>query len=270
MGIKSSHFKLCHKFFTSTLIIICFTWIIPYEAQAFKFTNEICKEYGLGKNWYCEKKAENQDNALTAIDILESSIPPEQKAIKINELWERQRKIAVITGKREDLERFLVTHRLIADKGVGFARKIQHLIDTNPTFSASESYYKSISEEAIKEAEKQAILQASRGRYGLVFVYNSTCPHCIRQLPIIQSFKAAYRFKTLGISTDNNFFKGLDENIVDEQVVNDPNIQSIPTILLLDKQSPAKIFISKGLTTLDELEARIANRIMEREDAENN
>lgn len=251
------------------MLLACFIWIISHDAQAFKFTNEICEEYGLGQNWYCEKYSENEESPTTASDILNSDIPPEQKAIKINELWEKQRKVAAITGKKEDLQRFLVTHRFIADKGVSFAKNIQHLIDTSPEFSGSDSYYKSISDEFIKKSEKQAILQASNKRYGLVFIYNSSCLHCIRQLPIIRNFRLAYRFKILGISTDNNFFEEMDENIADENVFLDPNIQSIPTILLLDKQNPAKIFISKGLITLDELEERIANRIMERENASN-
>jgi conjugal transfer pilus assembly protein TraF len=237
---------------------------ISQEVQAFKFTNKVCEEYGLGKNWYCQED-ENQSDTLTANDILESSLPPEQQAIKLNELWEQQRKIAVITGKEEDIKNFLITHRLIAAHGVDFARKIQHLIDTKPEFSSSESYYKRISDEAIKSEKKQTILQSSNKRYALVFVYNSSCMHCSRQLPIIQKFKSVYRFKTLGITTDNNFFEGLDENLVDEQVFADPNVQAIPTILLLDKLSPERIFISKGLITLDELESRIANRIMERE-----
>jgi conjugal transfer pilus assembly protein TraF len=250
------------------VIVLCISiscvLLISQEAQAFKFTNEICNEYGLGKNWYCEEER-NQDDTLTANDILESSLPPEQKAIKLNELWEYQRKVAVITGKAEDITNFLITQRQIAARGVDFARKIQHLIDTKPEFSSSESYYKSISDEAIKSAEKQTILQSSDERYALVFVYNSSCMHCSRQLPIIQKFKSVYKFKTLGITTDNNFFEGLDENIVDENVFRDPTVQSIPTILLLDKQNPAKIFISNGLITLDELESRIANRILERE-----
>jgi len=251
-------------------ILFCFQAVASNEAQAFKFTEKICLEYGLGRNWYCEQEDENKNRNITANDILNSNIPPEQKALKLNELWEKQRKIAVITGKKEDLERFLITQRLIAEKGVDFARSIQHIIDTTPQFSISQSYYKSISDESIRESEKQAILDVSKKRYALVFIYNSNCPHCLRQLPIIKNFRLIHKFKVLGISLDDNYFDGLDENVTDEKIFLDPNVQSFPTVLLLDKQSPAKIFISNGLITLDKLEERIVDRVTERENATNN
>lgn len=69
----------------------------------------------------------------------------------------------------------------------------------------------------------------------------------------------------LGITSDGNNFRWFDENIVDENVTNDPMVQAYLTILLLNKQKPAKILISKGLTNLDELEERIATKIKERE-----
>src|ERR1700722_8736743 len=108
------------------LTVFCSQVILSTDALAFRFTEKVCQEYGLGKNWYCEKD-EEKANDITANDILEADIPPEQKAIKINELWERQRKIAVITGKREDIERFYITQRFIAKKGIDFARNVQHL-----------------------------------------------------------------------------------------------------------------------------------------------
>jgi conjugal transfer pilus assembly protein TraF len=248
------------------LSILCSQIACSTDAYAFKFTSKICQEYGLGTNWYC-KKDEEKATDVTANDILESPLPSEEKAVQLNALWEKQRKIAVISGKKEDLEQFLITHWLIAEKGVDFARNIQHLISTNPQYSNSQSYYKNISDEAIRESEKQVILRSSNKRYGLVFVYDSSCPHCIRQLPIIRRLKTDYKFSILGISLDENYLEGLDENITDESILQDPNVQSVPTVLLLDKQNPAKIFISKGLTTLDELEERIAGRIMEVENA---
>jgi conjugal transfer pilus assembly protein TraF len=72
----------------------------------------------------------------------------------------------------------------------------------------------------------------------------------------------------MGISVDGNSFVDLNENIVDENITNDPMVQAFPTILLLDKKRPAKIFISKGLTSLADLEEKITRRIKEREDEE--
>jgi F plasmid transfer operon protein len=141
---------------------------------AFRFTDHTCKEYNLGSSWYCkseEKKAENEVDEITADKILGLPVAPEQKAIMLNALWEVQTKRAVITGDKADLKRFLETHRLIASKGVNFARNIHNLIETTPAFSNDQSYLRNIAESAMKDYElKQTLLNASQ-KYALVFVY---------------------------------------------------------------------------------------------------
>lgn len=255
-------------------VIVAVMLFNPIISLAFKFTPEVCREYGLGSNWYCaqEKPEEeqNKQNAdISAQDILDSNIAPETKATLLNELWETQRKSAVITGEREEIQKFLTTHNLITERGINFAKKVQKVIETNPKLANSESYYKNITEASLKDKEKIEVLRNAANRYGLVFVYSSGCHHCSRQLPIITKFREEYKFKIIGITIDKNYFAGLDENITDNSVINDPMVQVFPTILLLDKKQPEKIFIAKGLTTLDELEQRIVSRIKERENAQN-
>lgn len=253
---------------STNCIILVVIGLSYFQAHAFEFTPEVCERYGLGKHWYCEQKEEAQEAETTANDVLQSTIPPEQKAVKLNELWEKQRKVAVITQKESDIYKFLDTHNLIVSRGIGFARNVQRLIESNPKYSNSQSYYRNVADEELKEAQKQEILSNASQRYGLVFVYSSGCPYCARQLPVLFKLKQSHGFKILGISADGEHFEGLDETISNPGIVNDPNIQSFPTIMLLDKQKPAKIFISKGLTTLDELTDRIVNRIKEREAAD--
>ncbi len=134
--------KFSH-FLSPILIASIILLIIAEKAYAFKFTAKICEEYNLGKNWYCEEKEENKDDKdreVTANDILSSSILPEEKAVKINELWELQRKRAVITGEKKDLEKFLETQFIIAQKGVDFARNIQLITESNPKWLCSGRY----------------------------------------------------------------------------------------------------------------------------------
>ena len=70
----------------------------------------------------------------------------------------------------------------------------------------------------------------------------------------------------MGVTPGEQYFAGLDENITDVTVANDPLVKAWPTILLLDKKAHKKIFIAKGLTTLDDLEEKVANRIKAREE----
>jgi conjugal transfer pilus assembly protein TraF len=246
-------------------LIIIFICLIHSQCFAFKFTPETCQKYGLGKYWYCENLIKENQHETSAKDIMESSLLSEEKAYQLNQLWEKQRQRAVITAKREDIEKFLETHNLIINKGIDFAKITQNLIENSPILASSESYYKNLSDQKIKEQEKDTTLANAHKRYGLVFIYSSTCSHCHRQLPIILSLLDKYKLKVMGISVDGNYFADLNENITDNNIVNDPLVQAFPTILLLDKKHPAKIFISKGLTSLDTLEEKIVRRIMERE-----
>ncbi len=249
------------------LILIITLCAFATQALAFKFTPEICQKYSLGKNWYCESaKIEEGQNELSAKDIMNANIAPEEKATQLNSLWEVQRKRAVITEKKSEIMKFLETHNLIINKGIDFAKNAQNLIEATPMLAGSSSYLKNMHEQDIKDQERNDILENSNKRYGLVFVYSSSCQHCHRQLPII--LKLQSKLKVMGISVDGNYFEGLNENIVDENIANDPLVQAYPTILLLDKKNPAKIFISKGLTSLSELEEKIVKRIQEHENEE--
>ena len=251
--------------FIVTLIFVNITLFLPYTSNAFEFTEEICKKYGLGSNWHCIASQEKEEDGMTASDILNSDIPAEQKAITLNQLWDAQIKRATITGSKKDIGQFIETHNLITAKGIEFSRNVQKVIESSPQLFNSESYYKNAVDTQIKQEEIKDILAGASKRYGLVMVYSSQCHHCGRQLPITLGFCREYGFSLLGITTDGNAFPGFDENIVDESITNDPLVQAYPTILLLDRENPAKIFISKGLTTFDELEERIAAKIKERE-----
>jgi conjugal transfer pilus assembly protein TraF len=261
--------KLSLVLYLSSLFI---TMICPSDSQAFVFDEKACLEYGLGKNWRCESKEnlsdEDKQNNITANDILESKISPEEKATRLNELWEVQRKRAVITEDKKEIERFLETHNIIVDKGVNFSKHVQKIIDNNPKLANSQSYYKNRVEEEIKDEEKDEILNRAKLRYGLAFIYSSSCTHCGKQFPIILEFKKKYKLNVLGITMDEHYFEGLDENIVDPNIANDPMIVALPTMILVDKQNPTKLFIAKGITSFSDLEDKIVNKIKEQEENE--
>jgi conjugal transfer pilus assembly protein TraF len=183
----------------------------------------------------------------------------------LNQLWEVQRKRAVITGKKEDLEKLLITQSFIAKKGTDFARNMVRLVEMHPEYSNSESYYKNISDAYIERQEKENLLKTAKNHYSLALVYSSMCPYCKRQLPIIASLKEEYGIKVIGVSVDGGFYEGFDANAHDPDAVNDPNVKAYPTILLLDNKDMTRSFIAKGLTTRDDLENRIYKILKEKE-----
>ena len=234
------------------------------NAHAFQFSSKVCKEYNLGSNWYCEAEKENKGEELTSPgEIMERDVAPEQKAILLNQLWDTQQKRAVITGKKEDLENVLVTQRYIAKLGTDFAKKMVRITESNPAYSNTESYYQSVSNEYIDDAKQNQVLKTARHRFAIAFIYASNCPYCKRQLPILHLLKETTGIALIGISVDGSTYPGLDDNIKDPEAANDPNIKAYPTIMLLDAKTEQRLFISKGLTTKDQLEKLIYKKILE-------
>jgi thiol-disulfide isomerase/thioredoxin len=246
------------------IILIFLALTIYQNTYAFEFTEKICREYGLGTNWHCKNETKEKSK-LSAKEILSSKVPDEQKAILLNQLWETQIKRATISAKKEDILDFLETHYIITSKGIEFSRNVQKIIDDSPQLFKKDSYYLNKVNSEIKQQELEDVLNHAGSRYGIVFIYSPYCSHCVRQLPIIQKLSQTYHLKTLGITDSNEFLEGLDSNIVDENITNDPLVRAYSTILLLDKEQPQRIFISKGLTAYDDLEEKIYSKISERE-----
>ncbi len=262
------------------MLAIIFQSAIVLNANAFHFSSEVCKRYNLGASWYCEQGQNEEQTSpyTTAPEIMQRSVAPEQKAVLLNQLWETQQKRAVITGNKEDLENVLITQNYIAQLGTDFARNMIRLINSDPRYASSNSYYQNVSDEVIENSNLEQVLRESSERYAIAFVYSSDCPYCKRQLPILLSLRNKTGIRIVGISgsairqafgsqasgsADGGAYSGLDEMIIDESVTSDPNIQSFPTMMLLDAVSEKRIFIAKGLTTQDRLEKLIYARILE-------
>ena len=273
--------NLVLKLISKTLLIsfVILTVTINQQAYAFKFSAQVCREYNLGANWYCEREEDKEENLPTADDIIKTpNIKSEQKAVMLNQLWELQQKRAVITGERKDLENVLITQNYIAKLGTDFARRMMRLIEMHPQYSKSESYFENVSKEYIEDAIKSQVLSRAKHRYGIAFIYSSSCAYCKRQLPVLASVKEAYGLSIVGISADGGridkleegteAYQVLDQNIVDLDVVENQNVESFPTIMLLDAKLNKRVFISKGLTTRDKLENFIYRAINEIEGME--
>ncbi|NRA73715.1 MAG: conjugal transfer protein TraF [Rickettsiales bacterium] len=251
------------------VVLLC----IPFVMGS-KITPDICRKYNLGRNWYCQEKRK-QDDLPSAYEVMNAPISDIEKGRLIKKLEELQRLKAVVGRKRKDQLKWLETQHLIADSGIGFANDIQKIAETNPRFQANDSYYKSVTNRLIADAEKENILRKAKDKYGIVFVYSTSCNFCHRQLPILLELKKKWQFKVLGITLTGQFYSGLDEQIIDQNIFQDTDVfpdrrKSIPRVLLLDLKRGKKIFISKGLSTLDQLEHLISNRIKEVESEKRN
>ena len=231
-------------------------------ASGFKFTPEICKKYGLGKNWYCESDKQEKDTVIE--DIVNSQLPGEEKVRLLEGLRDLHTKRAVMDGRQEDIDKALQIQNIFAKKSVEFAKKMQRTAESNPKLATTHSNYKEDAEREIERVKLAADLQEASKRYIIVMVYNPDCLTCQVQLPKIIRMKELWGFANLGISETSNHLNGFDESITEQEVSKDEAITTLPTILLLDTIKKEKIFLSNGIPQVEEMENKIAQLIRAR------
>lgn len=254
--------------YTFIIFLIMFG-IVSENLLAFKFDSKTCQEYGLGSNWYCGQAEEKQSEfkELPKLeDVMKLDVAPEEKAKLLGELHDKQVKRATITERDADIKEALRTQSYIVQKGVKFGTRAQFIAESTPSIASNNSIYGNEFDKHLKADEEDKILNHANQRYALAFIYNASCPHCIRQLPIISMLRQAYGIEVLGVTPSNEYFPNLDGNITDETVVEDPMVVAFPTMMLIDKQTQEKVFVAKGVTSLDRLKELIVKQIKERED----
>ena len=251
----------------SIFIVTSFVLMLNQSANAggFKLTPKLCKEYGLGKNWYCGEEKREGSELKRPQEIMNMKIPGEQKAELLNQLWEVSRKRSVMDGKKEDLEIFLETNYLISKLSLNFANNAQSIVETNPVYSGETSILEADVNKEEADKEKARIIEMASKNFIMGFIYNAECPICHKQMPILMHFKKATGFKILGITESEPYFEGLDHNITDTDIRSNKMIKAFPTLILMDNRSGKKIFISKGIITFDSIIEKIVARVKELE-----
>jgi len=257
------------KAFTKLIIILVISVAIVDNAIAagFKFTPEVCRKYGLGKNWYCESKGNKSDakeKDTDIEDILNSNLPGEKKGELLEGLRDLHTKRAVMEGRQKDIDKSMKIQGIFASKAVEYAKKAQKTVDSDPKLAMTHSNFKYDTEQAIAGEELEGYLREGSKRYILVMIYNPNCAGCQAQLPKILRMKEKWGYSNLGISVTEEHFEGFDENISDSEVAKDEIIIKYPTIVALDTQVEEKIFLSNGITQVEEMEEKLGKLIKER------
>ena len=142
------------------LVLSIFLMVQKVYAGGFKFTPEVCKKYGLGKNWYCGSQSNDQDVGKdTEIeDILNSNLPGEKKAELLEGLRELHTKRAVMDGRQEDIDKAVKIQGIFAKKVIEYAKVAQRTVDSDPKLAVTHSNFKYDTEEAMAGAKVEGYL----------------------------------------------------------------------------------------------------------------
>jgi len=117
-------------------------------------------------------------------------------------------------------------------------------------------------------ARMESLLRKAALRWGLFFVFRSTCPFCHAEAPVIRRFAARYGFNVVAISQDG---RGLPEypRPYPDWISRRLGIRAVPALFLVDPRARRIIPLAYGAISEWELAQRIVEvlRTLEQSDA---
>lgn len=240
------------------ILINCFfIFIFCSEALASERSRH-CEEYGLGYNFYCqnetrdEKQQENnqQNDASSRLSEIKKTL--EEKKVK-----------AVIYPTEENIKDYMSYQKTVLDRSSVFADQWRRVIWKSPDldYTLKRPVSKVGKETWIDERNKDvaSTIKSINARYGVFFLFSSTCPHCHRYSPILKAFQNKYGITIMPISMDGGGLPDWDKAMTNKGQIENMGIkvEAVPATILFDKEKRQVIPIGFGVLSHSDLEERI-------------
>lgn len=239
-------------------IILFILFVLNNASAANVKYDDYCAKNGLGWHFYCDKpdveKSEYKDNYQKPY-----SVQLKEFQDKFNEILAK----AVLEPTQQNIMEYMQAQVISANMASIFAYNFQKNLWENPELYyqkiPSNNTAKKIWKDERFKAEQNAILHLNE-KYGLFFVYSSSCPYCIKYSEILLNLIKKYNLKIIGISIDNNFLPGWEDSLVYNSNFFDNigvKLEGFPTTILYDKEKDEASILAYGLISEDELLTRI-------------
>lgn len=223
-----------------------------------------CREYGLGWNFYCQD--EKKEEATTKED--EKSIPENQedyaeKLAQLKKTLDDKKAKAVIYPTEDNIKDYMAYQQVVLDKSGTFADQWRRVIWKTPSldYTQKRPVSKVGKESWIDQRNKDVTntIKHINDRYGIFFLFSSTCPHCHRYSPILKNFQDKYGITIMPISMDGGGLPEWPNFMVNNGQITKMGITetSVPQTVLFDKDSRQVIPVGTGVLSHSELEERI-------------
>jgi len=121
--------------------------------------------------------------------------------------------------------------------------------DSNESWYPMSGYGRSSYQIAVSDI-KTDYIRANKDNFGLLYFYRTNCPYCVKQTPVIEYYEEKNGWDVIYINADTS-----RESLIKF------NIQTVPTMVLVDRASEKWLPLTVGLHTLDEIEDRVYRTI---------
>lgn len=253
---------------TLNILLNIIMLLVINRAHANYYKNK-CSEDNLGWNFYCDSAIEDNEKLKESLpsklenktlDIGEfATIEIENMGKKLKELLN----IATIFPTEENIKNYIKYNQYVMDKSSYVSEVAQRAIWQNPEIDyAIKRPVNAIGKRNWidqRNSEIETTMENINERYGLFFVYRSTCPYCHAYSPVIKEFSEEFNIKVVAISQDGPKLKEWPNSKLDNGQSMNLKIDTVPATILFDKATAEIIPVGFGALSKQELKTRIFN-----------
>lgn len=197
--------------------------------------------------------------------------PKNQETIVLDTAWlreniERLRDTAIESPNDTNLANFAYAQRLTLDYSTRFSTRMTEYLQKDPVLDEENRRPTAAvglhAFEAARLKNERNVLKKINDNAHIWFFYSSTCPYCLKQVPILKELRHRYGTNILAVSMDGGTLPGLEQfdTVVDVNatMTNRLGVSATPTMFLVSNQKEYFYPLAVGLESLD----RVVDRLM--------
>ncbi|WP_161634612.1 conjugal transfer protein TraF [Rickettsia tamurae] len=130
-----------------------------------------------------------------------------------------------------------------------------HPNDINHKENPVNLYGRKIRQQEEQKVQEEKIAELA-DKIELFFVFSSDCPYSLQAAPVVSQFTQKYKIATEALSTngqESQYFK----THFNQELVNMLGIESVPSLILVTKDSKTRFEIARGAVSFSELEEKL-------------
>lgn len=176
---------------------------------------------------------------------------------------DRLRDQAINDPTKENVEMFLYVHKYMMDLSERFAYTYRAVAESNTALDETVANpVTGVARRQISDATEAAqdqIINQLAGKVGIWYFFQSTCPYCMKQNPILDFLLQDAPLSILAISLDGlPMADGSHPNwVVDTGQAEQLQVSTTPTLFLVKPDTKEVVLLAAGLRALPEIKQRI-------------
>lgn len=222
----------------------------------------------LGWSFYCDPKKARPKPKPDVEQQPAAPAPapddPLERVAHLRQELERAKAEAILDPTNPDkVATYIVTQRERLERAGAFADTWRRVLWSRPDLDYTlerpvGSIAKNTWLDARREAEKGAAADLAQ-RYGVFFIYSSTCPYCRSFSPILRQWADANQVTVMAVSVDGGFLPEWPESVVDTGQVQRLGLagKPVPATVLFDTKDNTVSPIAFGAVSAGDLSERV-------------